>query len=306
MGIMYISHLESGTVTGQTTWSQCGKSTLMCQFTQWVILIHKLGQLGASEEFLNRCSYRFNIDQGLSGNSFQILCRHSLAYNTLHTGKTDSILILKQFANSTDTTITQMVNIILVSNAILQMHIVVDGCKNILFCNMFWNQESHIFTDCFILLFFSLVFLQNFRQFRIVNFFCDSQRFFICFWQERIEIHHHIGENFLISSFFRLNKYIWNSCILNFISQFLCYKSSSLCNHLSCHRADSIFCQFKTGNSVTKSQFFVKLISSYFSQIVASHIKEHTVDEIFRTIYCQRLARTQFLVKFQQTILIVL
>ena len=199
-----------------------------------------------------------------------------------------------------------MVNIILVSNTILQMHIVVDGCKNILFCNMFWNQESHIFTDCFILLFFSLVFLQNFRQFRIVNFFCDSQRFFICFWQERIEIYHHIGENFLISSFFRLNKYIWNSCILNFISQFLCYKSSSLCNHLSCHRTDSIFCQFKTGNSVTKSQFFVKLISSYFSQIVASHIKEHTVDEIFRTVYCQRLARTQFLVKFQQTILIVL
>ena len=53
MGIVNVTYLESGTVSGQTTGSQRGQTSLMGQLAQRVILIHELGQLGRSEEFLN-------------------------------------------------------------------------------------------------------------------------------------------------------------------------------------------------------------------------------------------------------------
>ena len=62
MGVVYISNLESGTVTGQTARSQCGETSLVSQLRQRVVLVHELGQLGASEELLHRCGNRLNVD----------------------------------------------------------------------------------------------------------------------------------------------------------------------------------------------------------------------------------------------------
>ena len=45
MGVVYVSNLESGTVTGQTARSKGGKTSLVRQLSKRVILIHELGQL---------------------------------------------------------------------------------------------------------------------------------------------------------------------------------------------------------------------------------------------------------------------
>ena len=42
MGIVNVSDFESGTVSGKTTGTKSGKTSLMCQFGQWVILVHEL------------------------------------------------------------------------------------------------------------------------------------------------------------------------------------------------------------------------------------------------------------------------
>ena len=47
VGVVYISNLESGTVSGQTARSQGGETSLMGQLGQRVVLIHELGQLGS-------------------------------------------------------------------------------------------------------------------------------------------------------------------------------------------------------------------------------------------------------------------
>ena len=44
MAVVNISNLESCTVTGQTTRSKCGQTSLMSQLTQRVVLVHELGQ----------------------------------------------------------------------------------------------------------------------------------------------------------------------------------------------------------------------------------------------------------------------
>ena len=83
MGIVYISNLESGTVSGQTTRSQCGQTSLMSQLTQRVVLIHELRQLRRTEEFFYSSGYRFDVDQRLWRNTLRILCCHSFTNNTL-------------------------------------------------------------------------------------------------------------------------------------------------------------------------------------------------------------------------------
>ena len=66
----------------------------MRQLTQRVVLIHELGQLGGTEELLHSSRHRLDIDQRLRGDPFQILRRHTLSDNTLHSGKTDTVLVL--------------------------------------------------------------------------------------------------------------------------------------------------------------------------------------------------------------------
>jgi len=168
MRIMYVSHLKSGTITGQTARSQCRQTSLMRQLTQRVILIHKLRQLRRTKEFFHRSRHRFDIDQRLRRNTLCILSCHSLSYNSFQSGHTDPILVLQQFTNCTDTTIAQMVDIIIVTQTVFQMHIIVNGSKNIFLCNVLRNQLMDVTMDrCFqIVLIF--IFFHQLCQSRII------------------------------------------------------------------------------------------------------------------------------------------
>ena len=110
--VVYVTNLETGTVSGQTARAQGRQTALVGQLRQWVVLIHKLGQLGASEKFLHCRRDRLNVDQGLRRDSLHILSSHTLSDYTLHTGQTDPVLILKQLAHRTDTAVSQMVDIV--------------------------------------------------------------------------------------------------------------------------------------------------------------------------------------------------
>ena len=62
VGVVYISNLESGTVPGQTAGAQGGETALMGQLSQGVVLVHELGQLGASEELLYSRGHGLDVD----------------------------------------------------------------------------------------------------------------------------------------------------------------------------------------------------------------------------------------------------
>ncbi len=302
MRIMYVSNFKSGTITGQTSRTQCRKTSLMSKLTQRVVLIHKLRQLGRTKEFFHCCCNRFDIDQRLRRNSLRILSCHSFSYNSFQSGHTDTILILQQFTNCTDTTVTQMVDIIIISQTILQMHIIVNRSKNIFFCNMFRNQLMHMMTNCFFQIFFILMFFHKLRQSRIIYQFCNSQFFWFTIHKTG-KIHHHIRKNFDIS-LFCLDPYKRNCRILNRICQFFCNLCSCFCQNLSCCCVNHILSQNLSGNTVSQKQLFIKFISSYFRQIITFRIKEHTVDQAASAFHCQRLTWTNLLIQFQKTFLI--
>ena len=147
---MYISHLKSGTVSGKTAGAEGRKTTLVRQFTQRVILIHELRQLGGSEELLYRRGHGFNIDQALRCDRFLILGGHTLSDHTLESGKTHAILVLQKLTHGTDTTVAQMIDIIGIANAVLKMNIITDGSKDIFLRDMLRNELRDILTNGFL------------------------------------------------------------------------------------------------------------------------------------------------------------
>ena len=297
MRVVYISYLESGTVSWQTTRSQRWKTSLMSQLTQRVILIHELWQLWRSKKLFHCCCYRLNVDQRLWWNAFCILCSHTLTYHTFQSGQTDTVLVLQKFSYGTNTTVTQVVDIIIRTNTILQMHVIVNRSKNIFLRNMLRNQVVNISVDR-ILEFIDITccLFQDCSQNRIIYLLCHAQ-FSRIYVYDCIQINHHVRENFDLSLLFRiLQPYSRNSRILNLI----CYISSNLrsffCNDFTCQRAYNRLSQYMTWNTVLKSQLFIKFVTANLSQIITSRIKEHAGNQTFRTVYCQRLARTDLLI----------
>ena len=84
VGWVHVSNFHGSAVARKTTRAECGKTTLVRNACQWIVLIHKLAELGSSEEFLNSCVYWANVDQGLWSNCFRILSCHTFAHNALH------------------------------------------------------------------------------------------------------------------------------------------------------------------------------------------------------------------------------
>ena len=299
MGVVDISNLESGTITGQTTRSKCRQTSLMSQLAQRVVLIHELRQLGRSEEFLNCCSYRLDVDQALRRDSFDILSGHTLTNNTLHTGQTDTVLVLKQFADSTDTTVAQMIDIILMANAELKMHIVVDGCEDIFHSDVLGNKFMNITTDCIQKIFLILILLNELHKFRIVNCFMNSQLFRIAV-NILCNVNHHVGENLNVL-LFCLDHDIRDTSVLNPICKLSAYGSTSLSDDLTGCHINNIFSQSLLIDTILQSELLVELITSNLCQIITSGIEEHTIDQSLCTIYRQRFARANLAVEFQKT-----
>ena len=155
VGVVYVADFVACTLTGQTARAKGRQTTFMSQLCQRVVLVHKLGQLAAAEEFLNSSNYRTDVDQRLRSNSLIVLNCHTFFNNAFHTGQADTELVLQQFANAAYTTIAQMVNIIAGTMTIHQVQQIVKGSKYILlgncmqFCiNAGGKHQQHI---CFMI-----------------------------------------------------------------------------------------------------------------------------------------------------------
>ena len=302
MGIMHVTHLKSGTVSGKTAGSQSGQTSLVGQLAQRVILIHKLGQLGGSEEFLHSSRHRLDINQGLGGNALRLLGRHSLPHHSFQSGKSDPVLILKQFAHRSDTAVAQMVNIVIISDAVLQVHVVVDGGKNIFLCDMLGNQIMNGSVHSLLKLLRVGILFQKLFQHRIIDQLRDSH-FFRIHIHEVSDIYHHAGEHLYIA-LFRLNPHIGNRRVLNPVRQFSVRLGSGLCQHLARSGIHHVFRQHMAGNPVSQHQLLIKFIPSHLGQIISSGVKKHAGNQALRAFHRQRLAGPDFFVQLQKALLI--
>ena len=133
MSIVYVSHLKTCTVTWQTTRTQSWQTTLMCNFSQRVSLVHELWQSIGSEEWVDHRRDCLRIDQINRSKYFVVAYIHTLTDRTGHTCQTDSELIRQLFTYGTYTTVAQVVNIINICFRVNQLNQILDDFNNIMF-----------------------------------------------------------------------------------------------------------------------------------------------------------------------------
>ncbi|MNE16936.1 hypothetical protein D3C80_1098970 [compost metagenome] len=128
---MHVADFEASTLTGQTTRSKSRKTALVSDFRKRVGLIHELRQLRGAEEFTYSRSSRLRVDQILRHDRVDFDRGHTFLDRTFHTQKTDAILIFHQLADRTDTTVTEIVDIVDFTTAIAQLNQHLDHSKDV-------------------------------------------------------------------------------------------------------------------------------------------------------------------------------
>ena len=191
-----------------------------------------------------------------------------------------------------------MVDIVVIAHAVLKMHVIADRSKDIVLCDMLRDQVVDVTPD-HVLHFIDIPgrLFDNACKYRIIYLLShsDFQRINV---NNGLKIYHHIRKHLnvpgLVLSFY---PQVRRGRVLDLIRDL----AGDLCplfgHNLFCQRAHYIFRKDPTCHTVFEHQLFIEFIASYFCQVITSRIKEHTVDQAFRTVYCQRLARTDLFVQ---------
>ena len=91
----------------------------MSQLGQGVGLVHELGQLGATKELPHGSNHRADVDQSLRCGSFWVHQCHLFFDHALHAEQAHAYLVLDEFANTSYAAVTQVVNVVRMSFALV-------------------------------------------------------------------------------------------------------------------------------------------------------------------------------------------
>ena len=131
MGIVNVADFEGRAVTVQAAGAESRKTALVGELCQGVDLIHELGELGGTEEFLYRRDDRAGVDEVVGHSAVDILEAHALTHGTLETGEADADLILQKLADGPDAAVAEVVDIVGLADAVGQADEIADGGDHI-------------------------------------------------------------------------------------------------------------------------------------------------------------------------------
>ena len=149
VGRVNVSNFHGCAIAAQTAGTQRGKTALVCNSCQRIVLIHELRKLRCSEELFNRCRNRANVQKRLRRDCFGFLRGHAFADDSLHAGKTGAKLVLNQLSDLADSTVSEVIDIVNVNmqfdvfsvaaagecfEAVMKGFEILHGRDNVLFC----------------------------------------------------------------------------------------------------------------------------------------------------------------------------
>ena len=132
MGVVYVSHLEAGTLTRQTAGAEGRQTALVGHFGQRVGLVHKLRQGVGTEVGVDHRRDGLGVDQVDGGEHLIVADIHTLADGAGHTGESDTELVVKLLTDSADTTVAQVVDIIDIGLRVDKLDEILDNLDDVL------------------------------------------------------------------------------------------------------------------------------------------------------------------------------
>ena len=129
---MNVAHFETRALSGQAARSQGRETALVRDFAQRIGLIHELRQLRRAEELLDNCRSRLVVHQLLRHQRFDVLQAHPLFDRALHPDQPDAELVLDQLSDRTHAAIAEMVDIVDLAVAVLELHQVAHDFEDVL------------------------------------------------------------------------------------------------------------------------------------------------------------------------------
>ena len=131
-----------------------------------------------------------------------------------------------------------MIDIVLVADTVLKVHIVIYGCKDILLGDMLWNKLRYGRLDSFLELILIIILFKKLLQSRIINILLDTDLGRIKAYILR-KRYGHIRKNLYIS-FLGLDPHKRNGRILDSLRRLSCKLGTGCEHNFSCRRIGHI------------------------------------------------------------------
>ncbi len=261
MRVMNVTDFEPCAFTGKAAGAEGGQTALMSQFSQRVCLVHELGQLGGTEEFLDGCRYRTDIDEGLGSHLVLVGSGHSFTNHSFHTGQADTELILQQFTYAADTAVSKMIDIIALAITLHHVQQVIDA-----------GNDIAPFKDTIII-------------FTIAGGADDFDRSAVIF----------LGHHFYLV---KRGEY---AAFFNLTDGFIIDDGIPFDDDFTGFLIDDRSFGLMAAETVLPGQFLIQFIAANLRQIVAAGIIEEIIQECGTTFFGSRFARTELVVDFDES-----
>ncbi len=112
VGAVHVPDFEPGALPGQAARAHGREPALVGEAGQRVGLVHELRQLAGAEELLYGRHHGPDVDQRLGRDRLDVLGRHALPDDPLHTGQADPHLVLDQLAHRADAPVGEVVLVV--------------------------------------------------------------------------------------------------------------------------------------------------------------------------------------------------
>ncbi len=121
MGRVDVADLEAGALAGEAARPERRDAALVGHLGQRVGLVHELRQLRRAEELAHRGHRRLGVDQVVGHDGRHVDRAHPLLHRALHAEQSDPILVLEQLADRAHPAVAEIVDIVDLALAVLEV-----------------------------------------------------------------------------------------------------------------------------------------------------------------------------------------
>ena len=296
LGVVNVTHVKGCAVTGKTTGAECRETALVAELCQGVVLVHELRQLAGAKELANSSGNGADVDESLYGQLLVILRCHSFLNNFIHTRKADAELILQLLTNRADTAVTKVVDVVNVADVVGQVQQIADGRQNVV------NGETlgakickTVLNLCLNSIEITLTSFHNFKKHGDANLFAYAAILQVIA-QNAHGIDGVVAKDLNNLTVIQCEQYGVNTCLLDGKCELGGDYLACLENDLTGDGADNGLCQAMVCNAVANCHLFIKFITTYRRDVIASGVKEIVMKQGACSLLCGGLAGTELFV----------